>query len=840
MPAWDGSGAGAGSPQLGSRLLAAALVAALASAPAGAARAQLVVEPEEGELGAAWRAAGDERRAAAPVHADGDGAGRGGAEQVLLDLAPVGGDVAALWVDARDGVPTLYLGSPSGGERALHPFAALDELDARLAASALAFAGIASWSATADGAPVAWTRAFGAGQTDAEPVLFVERADVPGPVDGVPLFATRDGRAGIAAWIGGGAAWCRRFEDGWTPAGRPVRLDPDGPPASGSAVAALGAGDEAIVAWEADGATRAWAYPPGGRARLVELGAGRPLALAAVPRGFWIALAESDRLRLVELDPTGAQTGEAPSIVGAVHDADLVAGPAGAWLALAVERAGDDGDPRTARGAIAVYLLDAGGTALWTPVRLPGPEGRGAGGVRLAPRLHGIVAAWTDRRGGDGDVTYRHVTLPASDAPEERWTRDRASADQRSVACASAAGHARVAWIDRRDGADALVTRSLDARGHAGPEIAVAPAARGTTRTLPALALLADGRFLAAWIESEQAAPEPAAPVALAADLPDAADDAVHDDGAHDDALDDDSVHDDAGEVPDEGAAASLVVRAFGVDGRPLGEPLRIDDVDLAAGAPALAPLVGDRGYVLVWTRPGTGPLAQRLTAGGRPADEPLRLARGSGEHAGRPAAARLADGRVAIVWDVRPPDAPASLAGRFVSTSGSLERDGFAVLHGGELGAREPALAAAAQGGFLLAWTSGAPVASDCVASHRDAQGRARGRPLALTTALGRQTRVTLAPLAGGAFVAAWEDDLSQERRIVGRRVAPWAMARAADALGPAVALDVPVEGALNPHAAAPRLVALDDGFAALWEDARRSRGIDVVARVLGPAFDD
>ena len=143
-----------------------------------------------------------------------------------------------------------------------------------------------------------------------------------------------------------------------------------------------------------------------------------------------------------------------------------------------------------------------------------------------------------------------------------------------------------------------------------------------------------------------------------------------------------------------------------------------------------------------------------------------------------------------------------------------------------------DPHLAPGPEGGFVLAWTGNEGPTRDVFVAWFDAQGQHVGGPLYVTVKHNEQDYSHLLRLSDGTHVVVWEDDISGRDHIHAR-----ALDVASGRLGPQVTLNqresVYVEDRTDPW-----LAPLGEGFLCVWSDRRRGLGLDVYARVLGPAW--
>lgn len=197
-----------------------------------------------------------------------------------------------------------------------------------------------------------------------------------------------------------------------------------------------------------------------------------------------------------------------------------------------------------------------------------------------------------------------------------------------------------------------------------------------------------------------------------------------------------------------------------------------------------------------------------------------------------------LDDGRLVCAWDVqtaaRPP--ACSLRARFLAPDG--EPVGAELAFEPSLFGQDwdPAVAPGPNGGFVMAWTAGAPndPGRDVFARAFDARGHPDGPFLPISTVSNEQDWPCVFRLDDGTWTVAWEDDLSGHDQIYVRRI----LASRSE-LG-SVRLVNETETRCVPDRVLPAVAAWRGGWLAAWGDRRRSLGWDVYLRAVGPRFDD
>jgi len=743
----------------------------------------------------------DIRVADTVAHADAGG----GAEQVLVGLCATPEGFAALWRDGRHGNQGLVLGRVDTAGDPLGPEEPVHGPDTHLhgepsLAAAPPFVGAVAWLTADPGKAGARARFFVGEVGMLGPARALEAAPGAASVaatmplrEPVVAFDTK-GHARVLGRVGDRLV-IAHYEPLFEPADAPRPLDPDGPPVRGRAHLA-GAGDgQFAAAWTRDDGVALWVE----RAAQAELPAvrhvapGEAVGLAAAPGGdgWWLLLRREARLFLVRLDAAGRHFG--PQRGGMPLDAASVS--FATWdqgLLLAVERR-VEGSERHRGGPLELYFLDRDGVPLGPPLPVPGPDGRGAFGLCVAAQGSRALLAWTDRRGGDGNVYFRLIGPRDLDRPERRWNSDVASADQSHPAVGAARdGLALAIWEDRRGGEGRIFGRWLGPDGWAGGEFEAGDPRAPGSATVPSVAALAPSSGGGAAVVWKQ----------------------QHERGAR------------------------TLARIVDAGGQALGATIELAAPSSSVAWPAAVAGLGTGGFLVAdIAAPAEGMpphlLYRGVDAGGRSDGAPRVLARAQVGEPGRPHAAALDDGRVLVVWDERPAGALPRMFGRFLSSA--LEPEGEPVRFGPSptaTGDHDPCVAPDTGGGFVLAWSGNAGATRDIFARRFDRGARPAGPLIPVSVRAGTQESADVVQLADGSHVVSWQDDLSGGRHVQARRI------RADGTLG-AIATVNQRESIFVEDRTTPRIAALGDGLAAVWVDRRRGLGLDVFASVLGPAFD-
>lgn len=755
---------------------------------------------------------------------------RGGNQQALQVLAGGAAGVAAVWRDHRDGMMGLYLrrfgtdGAPLDVDRPIHSAHSGRRRDPAAAIGPNG-AGAVAWVSVAGAKNTVFLRAFDEGGRFTIPDLALEappdaRAAEPGARvreggDREPALAVLpDGRV-VVAWNSNGSVVAQEFDARGKPLARARVLGGrNDPPAGAPRLVALE--HAALCAWRPRERGPATAQLVAEDARPVALGDGVLDALAPDARGgAWAALhdpAKPKELGLVRFDGRGALVRDESArlaLDATPVNVALACGPSS--VVAAIGFAAEAAPANARRGAAPVGArarLFVGADAAHLAPAADDPFADGAvrpADLSAARAGNRFVVAWTDERNGDPDVFLRTFDPTAAAGARlgalVRANSDEASADQGHARVAANGERAIVAWHDARDVAERIFVRRLaatgpDAAAFAGPELelpldATRDAPGRPVRQLPEVALAADGSFAVAWRDLG-------------------------------------------------GAGETLQLQLATASSEPVAPHATVDPGERTQGSMpcALVALPGARGYVLAWPRPGGSLWTRRVLPDGSFAGPPRRVGAAEGAEVANPALAVLDDGRLVCAWDVqtaaRPP--ACSLRARFLAPDG--EPVGAELAFEPSLFGQDwdPAVAPGPNGGFVMAWTAGAPndPGRDVFARAFDARGHPDGPFLPISTVSNEQDWPCVFRLDDGTWTVAWEDDLSGHDQIYVRRI----LASRSE-LGP-VRLVNETETRCVPDRVLPAVAAWRGGWLAAWGDRRRSLGWDVYLRAVGPRFDD
>jgi hypothetical protein len=855
------------------RLLSKPASILLLSAAAGSiASAALPQGPaaEPGVPGTVAPQSGDVRLADTLVNQD----ARGGSNQMLLSLAasPNAG-FAAVWRDQRDGMLGLYLarlnarGELLEPERPIHQPHSGRRLDPSVALTK-DNAGAVVWVSSGGVGNVPWVRTFDASgkwtSTD-RPLAEREAGAKPqareaGPR--LPMIAALPHGGFAVAWTQAGQVIYQELERDGSPHGKTVRLAPSSPPAEAGVQVAVSNRGSVLCVWRTKSGNMAVHHGYSDTAP-VNCGMGVLCRLITDPvGGFWGAFIVDERAVLRHLSIDGKpDRPDVKPISATVTGLDLALGDD--YIALLAESASvPRGESRGARGggeragggarggadpergaggegaaggdsggssdrgaggeraaagdgsadSFAVYLLDREGRLQesQSAVHIPSPAAVLVRGPRIVSNGKRAFVAWTDQRNGDQDIFGRVFEPAAPRGPdvtgdprlgaEARVNTDVASSDQSTPCIAGAGQFAVIAWQDSRDQYNRVFARPIAARGFSADEFPLpapfggAPAAPERNVCIqPAVAVRTDGQFAVQWKEMG-------------------------------------------------GRFGGLRVQCFGADEKPLAAPVSIaGGQDISAHA--IVALGEDRGYLIAWIgggqgggRDGKGGLNARRLALDGTLTPAVRLAEAQDGTLADLALAVLDDQRSIVAWSVHGAGDARSLRVRFVDSEGAAKSDEITIEPSPRKSDWQPCVAPAANNGFVMGWTSGAPSdrGRDVVARVFDARGKPAGPLLPISCLAYEQDYAQIVRLADKTYVIAWEDDISHYDHTYVRRIMP-----SGRELGPIVRLNELETKAVEDRTA-PQIAILGDGLVGTWNDRRRSQGWDIYIRILGPRFDD
>ena len=796
-----------------------------------------------------------------PIHDD----SHGGAQQRLLQLSGSPAGFAAVWQDGRDGNAGIYLGrlDPKGAlnpiQRAIHPPGTGREREPSLVLGGDG-RGAVTWlsqnhllkrsqlglfrpgeSAIADLIPIG---SVGGPQADRGPFAGREAGgERAGGFARDAVVALFPEQGGYVAWREGTDLLGLRFS-ALRPspeASDPIEPDRIAQDTAGRPHLASDS-DRLLVVWpDSEGLRAQVPGPSEPEPESVSAGSGDVVRLVPDPgRGWWLLVRLEETLAVRHLAPGGQPDADDWIVTDqSLHGSDLAV-----WngLLAVVTELNDGTDPRWAHGPIRLSVFDRSGRLLFPAIPVPGPAAVGARDPKLAVSRETIVVAWNDFREGDSNVYYRALRPDDLEQADQRFNDDRASADQVQPAIDSVARILAFAvWSDGRDAVQRIRGRRYaPGPGWFGGDSAVSDAPPGDTSILerqPAVAVLPDRSALVAWIESR-------------------------------------------------GPNHRLRARWFDPEGQPAGPAFSPDGETQAQATdrPAVVFEPRTRRAILVHVRASGECVALSLSTGSDVArvtvlsevealPRPLEF-RGPHELPGRassPAICVLENGGAMVAWTHRL-DEPWTIQIAAAEARGLRQRPGIqlkpvpgqervqvgqsesVVLLRGLLpsglpsgpahparvslrgrGDLEPTLTASPRGGFVLAWTANQGPVRDVQAGLYNDSGVSVGPAVLVSTTANEQDAPVLVTLESGDFLCVWEDDLTGPDCVLARRLTQRGALLELGSVRQLHSSESPFVKDRTRPAACP----MGDGFLALWDDRRRSRGHDLFAAQFGARFD-
>lgn len=757
-----------------------------------------------------------------PVHPPGEGV----AAHALLEIAESdGAGLLLTWRDTRDGVPGIRFGRLSSRVK-------LREPERRVTAGSLSGPESAPVPVLGAGGhmlllrverasegPVLRVRPFGPDGSRLEE--FELGAVGPGsnpprprnprsPRKNEPRQTPRSGPprspvgaldpfgGGLVAWRQGSVAQLQRLSDPTTLDGPSLAVplvDPGDPRWADAEIGALrlrrAPSGRALLGWSCNGTVHLLGIPREGTPRTAEVGPGDLLGIhcsdgSGIP-GWWLELEVEGRRILRPLD-----RGLAPSGADLFLPEDLRS--LAVWsggLALLL------GESPWVHG----YSWKGKPTAKEAlPVLVEGTEN--PEGIQLASSGSHLFALWTDTGDGRRELYGRSLEKwgvgwgPVARIPTDAGTGDQELPD----VATDGQRRALAVWVDqgRVRGRPWRVPGSINAplfelpRPFVGRDSGVEPVPgtsipAGEFGTRPRIAMDSGGHALAVWLTR-----------------------------------------------PSEGGPFRVATQLLDAEGQSLGPARALDHPGIDAPGsfpPAVAAFQAGRGFATLWVRDSGEVVVRHVNRQGELAPREHVLDRGLTPR--NPSLVQLDDLRWIAAWDDGPTVGGRSIRACFLGSD--LRPVGTAfVIEQLDTGVdARPSLARAANGGFAMAWVSGAGPDRDVFARSFDAGGRANTKPMPLTTAAGAQDHPHMIRNRDGSWAVAWEDNLSGSvqiclRRLDGQSLLP----------GPVVALHQQA-AAVNPDCGQPRLATMGPALLGVWVDHRLSQGHDVFQRLLGEGFD-
>ncbi len=274
----------------------------------------------------------------------------------------------------------------------------------------------------------------------------------------------------------------------------------------------------------------------------------------------------------------------------------------------------------------------------------------------------------------------------------------------------------------------------------------------------------------------------------------------------------------------------NISAQRYDASGAAVGVETRVNTTTaISQQFPAIAALP-DGGYVVTWMSNQQGSsydiYAQRYDASGAAVGDETRI-NSPNDHVGYPDIAALADGGYVVTW---------SAGGGFSEDVYAQRYDASGAAVGGETRINTttansqagPAIAAFADGGYVVTWQSGAFYAEDIYAQRYDATGTPIGEEFRVnTTTADYQNAVDVAVLADGSYLVAWQSN-GQDGSDLG------IYAQRYDASGAAAGGETRINTTTANHQAAHTIAALaDGGYLVAWQsDSQDGSGYGIYAQ--------
>lgn len=293
-----------------------------------------------------------------------------------------------------------------------------------------------------------------------------------------------------------------------------------------------------------------------------------------------------------------------------------------------------------------------------------------------------------------------------------------------------------------------------------------------------------------------------------------------------------------------------VMARLFGADGTPrTGDFAIASSTGVEAGQPVIAAQPGG-GFVVVWREETTlsggevsdGLWARTFSASGSPVSGRIDVDGAQPGMQGEPEVAVLEDGRFSVVW-TNGTGNERDLYVRTFTASGSAVTGAVVVPDFTNLAQRAPSIAATADGGFVVTWSDASAQLGDD--SQNEMAMRffgpnglpASDEALVNTTYLGIQDQSVVTQLEGGRIVVAWKDWTAEAGQADGNNVFFRIFEANGDPVGPDVIANT--ERALEQ--ASPAIAALPDGgFILAWASERPGAADPAEFEIIVQVFDE
>jgi hypothetical protein len=213
-----------------------------------------------------------------------------------------------------------------------------------------------------------------------------------------------------------------------------------------------------------------------------------------------------------------------------------------------------------------------------------------------------------------------------------------------------------------------------------------------------------------------------------------------------------------------DGSSYGVFGQRYDSDGLPAGPEFRVNSYTTSGQRYPSVAAAADGRFVVTWESSGQdgsgwGVFGQRYDSDGLPAGTEFRVSSQTAHAQYYPAVAAAADGRFVVTWESYGPVADSGVFGQRYDSDGLPAGPEFRINSATTGGPWKPSVAVSADGRFVVTWMSGGDGSDSGVSGQRyGSDGLVAGpefRVNSYTTS--RQTNPSVAVAADGRFVVAW-----------------------------------------------------------------------------------
>jgi hypothetical protein len=279
-----------------------------------------------------------------------------------------------------------------------------------------------------------------------------------------------------------------------------------------------------------------------------------------------------------------------------------------------------------------------------------------------------------------------------------------------------------------------------------------------------------------------------------------------------------------------DGSGLGIYGQRYSAAGVKLGAEFRVAQNDQSSSQASTAAL-NDGGFVVAWAsnqeeaESGFGIHAQRYNAAGKPVGGELRVSSASHDQT-QPSVAALKDGGFVVAWSSAEAESGnLDILGQRYDTAGGKAGKQFRVNAAKDNNQTDASVAALNDGGFVVAWTSdGGDGSGRGISAQRfTAEGTKLGGEIGVnTTTANDQSEPAVAAFADGGFVVVWNSQGEQATGMQGQ---------AYDAAGQRIDAEFAVNAIASNDPSQPRTAAFSNGnFVVLWTAKDEKSGLPSV----------